>query len=140
MSIEKFTDPGLPEHQHRLTDTSEKHAKRAERQVAILFLFSALGTIGTISSYLFIKSGTSIFIPIIGNTNAQQFCLGLGLSASLLFIGLGAVHWAKQLMPDQEVVAERHEFRSEDQDRKEFVASAKEGAAAAGLEIGRAHV
>lgn len=133
MSIEKFTDPGLPEHQHRLTDTSEKHAKRAERQVAILFLFSALGTIGTISSYLFIKSGTSIFIPIIGNTNAQQFCLGLGLSASLLFIGLGAVHWAKQLMPDQEVVAERHEFRSEGQDRKEFVASAKEGAAAAGL-------
>ena len=103
MSIEKFTDPGLPEHQHRLTDTSEKHAKRAERQVAILFLFSALGTIGTISSYLFIKSGTSIFIPIIGNTNAQ------------------------------EVVAERHEFKSEDQDRKEFVASAKEGAAAAGL-------
>ena len=133
MSIEKFTNPGLPEHQQRLTDTSEKHAKRAERQVAILFLFSALGTVGTISSYLFIKSGTSIFIPIIGSTNAQQFCLGLGLSASLLFIGLGAVHWAKQLMPDQEVVAERHEFRSEDQDRKEFVASAKEGAAAAGL-------
>ena len=103
------------------------------RQVAILFLLSAVGTVGTIASYLFIKPTTFIFLPVIGNTEAQQFCLGLGLAASVLFIGLAAVHWAKQLMPDNEVVAERHEFRSPDSDRKEFVASAKEGAAAAGL-------
>ena len=133
MSIEKYADPGLPEHQHRLTDISEKHAKRAERQVAIMFLISAAGTIGTIASYLFIKGDKFVFVPVIGDTNAQQLFLGLGLAVSLLFIGLGAVHWAKQLMPDKEVVAERHEFRSEESDRKELVAAAKEGAAAAGL-------
>jgi ubiquinol-cytochrome c reductase iron-sulfur subunit len=36
-------------------------------------------------------------------------------------------------MPDTEVVAERHEFRSEDQDREDFVATVKERAGAAGL-------
>jgi ubiquinol-cytochrome c reductase iron-sulfur subunit len=133
MSIEKFSDPGLPEHQHRQTDVSEKHADRAERQIAILFVLSAVGTIGTIASYIFIKPNSFVFVPVIGDTNAQQLFLGLGLAVSLLFIGLAAIHWAKQLMPDHEVVAERHEFRSEDKDRKEFVAAAKEGAAAAGL-------
>jgi ubiquinol-cytochrome c reductase iron-sulfur subunit len=133
MTIEKYSDPGLPEHQHRLTDTSEKHAQRAERQVAILFLLSVVGTVTTIGTYIFMKPNTFIFVPVIGDTNAQQLFLGLGLSISLLFIGLAAVHWAKQLMPDHEVIAERHEFRSDDKDRKDFVASAKEGAAAAGL-------
>jgi len=36
-------------------------------------------------------------------------------------------------MPDTEVVAQRHEFRSPDSDRKDFVVAVKEGAAAAGL-------
>jgi len=40
-----IADPGLPEHQHRKTDVDPKAAKRAERQVGILFLLSALGTI-----------------------------------------------------------------------------------------------
>lgn len=133
MTIEKFSDPGLPAHQHRLTDTSEKHAKRAEQQVAILFLLSAVGTIATIFSYIFIKTDTFVFLPLLGNTNAHQLLLGLGLALSLLFLGLGAVHWAKQLMPDEEVIAERHEFKSEDIDRKEFVEAVKEGSAKAGL-------
>ena len=36
-------------------------------------------------------------------------------------------------MPDQEVIAERHEFRSEEEDREVFVATIKERAGAAGL-------
>jgi ubiquinol-cytochrome c reductase iron-sulfur subunit len=52
---------------------------------------------------------------------------------SLLFIGFGAVHWAKTLMPDQEVIAYRHEMRSEDSDREDFVKAAKAGAETAGL-------
>ena len=124
MTLEKFSDPGLPEHQHRQTDVSERHAKRAEQQVAILFFLSALSTIGTIASYLFIKGDKFVFVPVLGTTNAQQLFLGLGLAFSLLFIGLGAVHWAKQLMPDQEVIAERHEFRSSEEDRKGLVNAA----------------
>jgi ubiquinol-cytochrome c reductase iron-sulfur subunit len=69
----------------------------------------------------------------MGNTNAQQLGIGLGVAFSLLFIGFGAVHWAKTLMPDQEVIAYRHTLRSEDSDRGEFIKAAKIGAEEAGL-------
>jgi ubiquinol-cytochrome c reductase iron-sulfur subunit len=55
------------------------------------------------------------------------------MAFGLFFIGIGAVHWAKTLMPDQEVIAQRHEFKSEPQDRDAFVKAAKEGAELAGL-------
>ena len=131
--ISKFSDPGLPEHVHRKTDTDPKAEKRAEQQVAILFVLSAFFTVLTIYSYIFIKTNTFIFLPIMGDTNAHQLFLGVGLAGSLLFIGFGAVHWAKQLMPDTEVVAMRHEMRSEDVDREDFVQTVKERAGTAGL-------
>ena len=131
--IKPFEDPGLPEHTHRKSDIDAIAANRAERQVAILFLLSAVGTVGTIASYIFIDSKKFIFLPILGDTNAQQLALGTGLAASLFFIGIAAVHWAKTLMPDNEVIAERHEFRSSDADREDFVATVKERAGAAGL-------
>ena len=131
--IEAIKDPGLPAHVHRRADTDPKAAKKAERQVAILFLLSALGTITLIGSYIFSPQNVFIFLPVLGNTNAHQLFLGLGMAASLFFIGMGAIHWAKTLMPDEEVIIQRHEFRSPDEDRAEFVKAAKDGAAAAGL-------
>ena len=131
--ISKFSDPGLPEHIHRKSDSDPKAEKRAEQQVAILFLISALGTVLTIASYIFIKQGTFVYLPILGDVEASQLFLGLGLTISLIFIGFGAVQWARRLMPDTEVIAERHEFRSEEIDRKEFVETIKERAATAGL-------
>jgi ubiquinol-cytochrome c reductase iron-sulfur subunit len=131
--IQAIQDPGVPAHKLRQTDIDPKAADRAERQVAIMFLLSALSTVLFIYSYLFISTETFIFIPLMGEQNAHQLFLGLGLAFSLLFIGLGAVHWAKTLMPDNEVIAHRHEFRSSDSDRDDFVKTAKEGAAAAGL-------
>ncbi len=60
-------------------------------------------------------------------------CSGLGLGLALFCIGAGAIHWAKTLMPDDEVVSERKPMRSTDEDRAEAVAALKEGAAGAGL-------
>ncbi len=131
--IAKFSDPGLPEHQHRKSDSDPRAEKRAEQQVAILFVISALGTVLTIASYIFIKQGHFIYLPVLGDVESSQLFLGLGLTISLLFIGLAAVQWARRLMPDTEVIAERHEFRSEEIDRKEFVETVKERAGAAGL-------
>ena len=131
--IQKFQDPGLPEHVHRKSDIDPDAEKRAERQVAILFLLSAVGTVGTVVSYIYIKSTSFVYLPILGNTNAAQLGLGVGLAASLFFIGMGAIHWARTLMPDNEVIAERHEFRSEEKDREEFVVTVKEQAGSAGL-------
>jgi ubiquinol-cytochrome c reductase iron-sulfur subunit len=131
--LEPIKDPGLPAHVHRKTDTDPKAADRAERQVAAMFGISALGTVLLIVSYVFIPDDIFIFIPIMGNQNAHQLGLGLGMAISLFFIGLGAIHWAKTLMPDQEVVMQRHEFRSPEEDRKDFVDTIKEGAASSGL-------
>lgn len=131
--IERLQDPGLPEHVHRKADTDPAAADKAERQVAILFGLSAIGTILFIYSYIKVPGDVFVFLPALGTTNAQQLLLGIGLTISSLFIGLGAVHWAKTLMPDNEVIQERHEFRSEDVDRKDFVKTVKEQADAANL-------
>ena len=131
--LEPLSDPGLPEHIHRKADIDPIAAKRAERQVTVLFSLSAFGTILFIYSFFFVKEDVFIFLPILGNTNAHQLGIGLGMAFGLFFIGIGAVHWAKTLMPDQEVIAQRHEFKSEPQDRDAFVKAAKEGAELAGL-------
>ncbi|MEY2877142.1 MAG: hypothetical protein RLZ24_569 [Actinomycetota bacterium] len=131
--VDLIKDPGLPAHVHRRTDTDPVAAKRAERQVAILFSLSALGTLLLIFSFIFISDETFIFIPVMGETNAHQLGLGLGMAIALFCIGAGAIHWAKTLMPDEEIVVQRHEFRSDDEDRADFVKTVKEGAANAGL-------
>jgi ubiquinol-cytochrome c reductase iron-sulfur subunit len=131
--LEPIKDPGLPEHVYRKSDTDPKAADRAERQVAAMFGISALGTVLLVVSYVFIPDDIFIFIPIMGNQNAHQLGLGLGMAISLFFIGLGAIHWAKTLMPDHEVVMQRHEFRSPEEDRKDFVDTVKEGATNSGL-------
>jgi ubiquinol-cytochrome c reductase iron-sulfur subunit len=131
--IELIKDPGLPAHVHRRADSDPVAATRAERQVAILFILSALGTLLLIVSYIFVKSDKFIFIPIMGKTNLQQLGLGMGMAIALFCIGAGAIHWAKTLMPDEEVIAQRHEFRTDDEDREEFIKTVKAGASAAGL-------
>jgi ubiquinol-cytochrome c reductase iron-sulfur subunit len=131
--IELIKDPGLPAHVHRSMDIDPKAALRAERQVAILFTLSAIGTLLLIFSFFFIGDERFIFVPVMGTTNLQQLGIGLGMAIALFCIGAGAIHWAKTLMPDEEVVIQRHEFRSEEEDRSEFVKTVKEGAANAGL-------
>lgn len=132
-SIEPLRDPGIPAHVHRKADHDPRAEKRAERQVASLFLISALGTVLLVYSYIFIPSDQMFFFPILGNSYVQQVCLGLGLAISLFFIGLGAIQWARTLMPDHEVIDHRKEFRSTDSDRKDFIDTVKTQGEASGL-------
>lgn len=131
--IELIKDPGLPAHVHRRADSDPAAAARAERQVAILFMLSAAGTLLLIYSYIFVADDIFVFIPVLGQTNVHQLGLGMGMAIALFCIGAGAIHWAKTLMPDEEVIAQRHEFRSDDEDRAEFIKTVKAGAGAAGL-------
>ena len=126
-------NPGLPEHVHRQTDIDPVAEKRAERQVASLFLLSVLSTLLFIYSYFFIPTDQFTFIPILGEMNVHQLLLGLGLAGAFLFIGIGAIAWARLLMPDTEVVAERHTLRSKDEDRAAFVETIKSQGATAGI-------
>ena len=117
---DRFENPGLPEHVARMSDLSEAGAKRAERQVAGLFGLSILGTILFLVAYFAFDTEHRTWVPGLGRVSTTNILLGVGLGLALLGIGLGAVHWAKTLMPDVEVVEERHAMRSSDEARAQF--------------------
>jgi ubiquinol-cytochrome c reductase iron-sulfur subunit len=128
-----FADPGLPPHVHREADLSEKAAKKAERQVALMFIISIVATLLFIVAYFAIPQDYRAYVPYIGTASISNLALGLTLAVSLFFIGMGAVHWAKTLMPDEEVVELRHEQRSSDAARQAAVDGVFAGGEAAQL-------
>jgi ubiquinol-cytochrome c reductase iron-sulfur subunit len=131
---ERFTNPGLPAHQHRMADTDPKAAKRAERQVATLFALSTLGTLVVIVSYFAVKLSPGLsFYDYLDRLRLSNQLLGIGLAVALLGIGVGAVHWAKTLMPDEERVEYRHLQRGTDEERTEAVSILKLGADESGI-------
>jgi len=131
---ERFDNPGLPPHQHRMADTDPRAAKRAERQVAGLFLLSIGGTLLMIVSYFVVKLSPGLgFVAFFDRLRLSNQLLGIGLAISLLGIGIGAVHWAKTLMPDEERVEYRHLQRGTDEDRAQAASLLKLGAAESGL-------
>jgi ubiquinol-cytochrome c reductase iron-sulfur subunit len=130
----RFENPGLPAHQPRMSDLDEAAAKRAERQVATLFGISVLGTLGFLVAYFAVPTDATIFIPGLGSTiRTSNLLLGVTLGLSLLGIGVGAIHWAKTLMPDVEEVEMRHPMRSEAADRARFGEILGDGADSAQL-------
>lgn len=125
---DKFANPGLPPHRHRMAD-HDKHAERiAERQVVVLLTLSVLGTIFAIVAY-FVWRPENTFATI----KASTLSLGLGMAASLFFLGVGAVHWAKTLMPDAEQVEMRHSLRGSDEDREAALQIIELGAEESGI-------
>lgn len=126
---ERFENPGLAPHQHRMADHDPAAAKRAERQVAALFALSAVGTLLTIVAYYAVQRPEELpFDEFLARTQLQNFLLGFGLFLSLFCVGAGAIHWAKTLMPDEEMIEYRHLQRGTDEDRSEAVRILKEGA------------
>src|SRR5690625_7897364 len=90
-------------------DTDPKAAKRSERQVVLLFTLSILASIaGIVGFFLFPLDGQEIF-----NVRMSTMMLGIGLGVGTLGIGLAAIHWAKTLMNDHEVIEERQPMASE---------------------------
>ncbi|MBD8077565.1 Rieske 2Fe-2S domain-containing protein [Cellulosimicrobium arenosum] len=113
----------MPEHQSRMSDRDPKAAKRAERQVVLLFMVSILGTIASLIFYFaFRPDGTT------AGVRTSTLSLGLAMAFALLGIGLGAVHWAKALMSDHEKVDERHAIASDAETRQGAIAELTAGA------------
>lgn len=131
---ERFENPGLPAHHQRVTDIDAKAAKRAERQVALLFFLSIVGTLVVLVSYFAFKyEGHDGFISRLTQVQHSTVLMGLGMFLAMFGIGAGAVHWAKTLMPDDERVELRHLQRSSEEDRASAVAILQEGAEETGL-------
>lgn len=104
---DRIENPGFPPHRERQTDIDPQKAKRAERQVAGLFALSMVGSVLAIVAYFVfpIEPGN------LGSVRNNTLFLGLGITLAMFGIGFGAVHWAKTLMPDVEMVEERHGTR-----------------------------
>lgn len=124
---DRFEDPGLPPHIPRRADVDEKAAKRAEKQVVALFTISVLGTLIFLVSYFAIDLDARAYIIGIGEVSLYHVVLGLSMTLSMGGIGFGAVHWAKTLMPDTEVVEERHLQASSEEDREGAAAILRSG-------------
>ncbi|MFD8695780.1 cytochrome bc1 complex Rieske iron-sulfur subunit [Kitasatospora purpeofusca] len=128
-----FADPGLPAHEPRRTDIDERAAKRAERQVSLMFVVSMLATIGFIASYVAIDPDKIVYIWPLGHVSALNFALGMTLGLALFLIGAGAVHWARTLMSDHEIPAERHPIEADDEVRADVIEQFRTGAAESGF-------
>jgi ubiquinol-cytochrome c reductase iron-sulfur subunit len=101
-----------------------RRAKNAERIISALFLLAFIAGIGFIAAYV------GLGVHSVDKTLRSNLALGTSLSVVLLALGVGAVLWVRQLMPNVETEEERHELRSEPKDRQAFEEYFKEGAAA----------
>jgi len=124
---------GLDEHRSRRTDTNPRAEKRAERQVAGMFVLSAVLFVGAIAAYLFVPKYDIIWVPVLGDVSASNFTIGGAIGLGTLLIGIAAIHWARSLMSDEEVVQERHDLRSSDEARAELIEKFQEGTAESGF-------
>jgi ubiquinol-cytochrome c reductase iron-sulfur subunit len=110
----------------RQLDSAE--AKRAERNVALLFLLAVVGAVGFIATFA--------FFPFKFEDKYYEYytpLLGIFMTLALVGIGAGAVLWAKTLMVDEETIQMRHHLNSEPEDRAEAAAILKQGLQDTGL-------
>jgi len=123
----------LPPHHLRRTDTDPRAARRAERQIAIMFGLSALSVIAFVVVYFAVPLDVVINLGPLGVFSASTFLLGLTMGLGIFLIGAGAIHWAKKLMSDEEIVDERHPVGSPKEDQDEALAAFQLGAAESGF-------
>ncbi|GAC1383158.1 MAG: Rieske 2Fe-2S domain-containing protein [Marmoricola sp.] len=126
-----IADPGLPPHEPRPTDVDPRAARRAERQVAAFFFGSAVFSVLFCVVYLTAKIGANPSTVLgLGASNAG---LGVTLGLGLLFIGIGAILWARKLMGDQEIVEYRHSASSPQEDRDAVIEQLNAGIEESGI-------
>jgi ubiquinol-cytochrome c reductase iron-sulfur subunit len=78
-------------------DVDRRRQRRSEYFVGFWFMVSVLGTLGFVVT------------DLIGNTHKQYYTplLGTFMALAVGGLGIGLIHWAKQLMGDEEAVQER---------------------------------
>ncbi len=99
------------------------HGRRAERVVAACFTLTFLAGCGFVAAYV------GLGVHTVDKTLRSNLALGVSLSVMLLALGLGALIWVRQLMPDVEVIQARHDLRSDEKEREATGAYFKEGTA-----------
>lgn len=125
-------DPGLEEHVERHSDASKRAGDLAYRQVVTMFALVPL--LAIINVVIYFAVPRDIIWPALGtNFHLHTLLLGLTGGGAVLLIGLGAIHWARQIMHDEEVAEERHSVRSSDEDRQWMLTQLNAGIAESGV-------
>ena len=99
-----------------------------------MFLASGLASVAFIVAYV-VDAGRrqrSRF-PGFGSTNASNLLLGITMGLALFLIGAAAIHWAKKLMPDVEIVQERAPEASEAEHRDALLDEYRRGVDESGV-------
>ena len=111
---------------------NSRHAKNAERIVAVLFVIAFFAGVGFIAAYVGLEIGVSTIPkganPVVAVLRSNV-ALGTSLAIALLALGTGSLIWVRHLTPNIEIAEERHDLRSNPEDRKAFQREFAEGAA-----------
>jgi ubiquinol-cytochrome c reductase iron-sulfur subunit len=94
-------------------------AKNWERFAALLFLLSAVASVGFIAAYVGLEIGKKNG-DVVDATLRSNLALGSAMSVAFLAIGIGMVIWVRYIMPPVEVAEERHPMASDPADRAAF--------------------
>ena len=125
-------DPGLEAHIERYTDTHPAAARRAYQQVVAMFGLVPVLAIAFVVCYFAVP--VHMTVNFLGTVwPLSSLLLGLTGGLAVLLVGLGAVHWARQLMNDAEVSEERHSVTSSPEQREGFIEKVNAGIADAGV-------
>ena len=125
-------DPGMEPHVERFTDVDEAAADRAYRQIVAMLVAVPILAITFVVIYFVVPKEASMVV--FGNTFMMQSVL-LGVTGGLaaLLIGVSAIHWARMLMTDEEIVGDRHGAASPVEVREALVKDLSLGAEQSGI-------
>jgi ubiquinol-cytochrome c reductase iron-sulfur subunit len=113
------------------TEEEIQRGNRAEKLVVACFVIAFLAGCGFIAAYIGLPVGLDRLGPGGSTVDAalqSNLALGTSLSVALVALGLGALLWVRLLMPEVEIVEERHELQSAPADRAAFQETFKQGA------------
>jgi ubiquinol-cytochrome c reductase iron-sulfur subunit len=95
-------------------------ARNWERVAALLFMISAVASVGFIAAYVALEVGGHGHGNVVDATLRSNLALGTAMSVAFLAIGIGMVIWVRYIMPPGELVEERHPMASPPEDRAAF--------------------
>jgi ubiquinol-cytochrome c reductase iron-sulfur subunit len=124
--------PLAPHHQ-RITDTDPRAARRAERQVATMFVLSAVLVVAFVVSFVMIPGDELISLGPAGTFSKSNLFLGLTFGGAIFLIGAGAIHWAKKLMVEEEMIDYRHPAATDEATRAAVLTDFQDGLAESGF-------
>jgi len=124
----------VAEHDEEIPQPTEEEIQRgnrAEKIIVACFVLAFLAGCGFIAAYIGLPVGLDRLAPGGNAVDAalrSNLALGTSLAVALLALAVGSLLWVRLLMPDVEIVEERHELQSAPADRAAFAETFKQGA------------